>query len=123
MILFRVFVAVAVELDDIGHIEHVALGVLLDGLVEGGLQAVLDHDQVGARESDGAAKVGSRSWGSTPGSVRLDDVDVGPPDPLGDQGQGVQPGCHPDAAVVGGGRCTAGQGSARARRRSPTPLA
>ena len=98
------------ELDDVGHVEHLALGGLLDGLVEGGLQAVLDHDQVGARQGDGAGEGRLQVVWLHAGVGEADDVDVAPADPLGDPGQGVEPGRHPDPAVVGGRRGAAGHG-------------
>ena len=85
--LVRVLVGV-VQVDHVGDVEDPTLGVLLDRLVDGGLEAVLDDDQVGAGQGDGTcerrldvvrlhARVG-----------QADDVDVAPPTRSATQARG-----------------------------------
>ena len=47
--LVVVLVPARSQVDDVGGVEHLALGGLVDGLVDGRLEAALVDDQVGAR--------------------------------------------------------------------------
>ena len=41
------------QVHHVGHVEHVALGDLADGVVDGRLEPVLEQDQVGVRDLGG----------------------------------------------------------------------
>ncbi len=99
----RVDVAVVVvaQLDHVGDVEDAALGVLLDRFVDGGLEAVLDDDEVGAREGD---RAGERRLDVVRLHTRVgqaDHADVGAADALGDPRERVEAGRHLDPVVVG----------------------
>ena len=114
----RALVSVA-QVDHVGDVEHPALGVLLDGLVDGGLEAVLDHDEVGPGQRDGAREGRLDVVGLHAGVGEADHVDVGAADPLGDPGQRVEAGRHLDPAVVGRQRRAPGEGRDEEQGRQP----
>ena len=78
---------------DVGRVEHLALGVLVDGVVDRRLEAVLVDHQVGVarrRRSPGRSARGRAA--RCPGWVRFVDLGVVAGDPLGDVLQRVERG-------------------------------
>ena len=118
--LVAVLVAGVAQVDHVGDVEHPALGVLLDGLVDGGLEAVLDDDEVGPGQRDGAREGRLDVVGLDARVGEAHDLDVGPADALGDPGQGVEAGRHPDPAVVCRQRRAPGQGRDQEQDGQPT---
>ena len=113
-------VAGVAQVDHVGDVEHPALGVLLDGLVDGGLEAVLDDDEVGPGQRDGTREGRLDVMGLHARVGEAHDLDVGPADALGDPGQGVEAGRHPDPAVVCRQRRAPGQGRDQEQDGQPT---
>ena len=108
------------QVHDVGDVEDAALGVLLDRVVDGGLEAVLDDDQVGAGEGDRAGErrldvVRLHSWVG-----QADDVDLGAADALGDPRERVEAGRHLHPVVVGRQRRAPGQGHDEEQGGEPT---
>ena len=87
--------------DHLGDVEDPALGVLVDRLVDGRLEAVLDHDQVGAGQGDGARERRLDVVRLDAGVGQAGDVHVLAADPLRDPGEGVEAGGHLRPPVVG----------------------
>jgi hypothetical protein len=88
--------------DHLGDVEHGAVGVLLNGVVDGRLQAVLDDHQVGVGECGGAGEGRLDVVRLDAGVGEADDVHPVAADPLRDPGQGVEARGDVHQPVVGG---------------------
>ena len=109
-----------VQVHDVGDVEDAALGVLLDRLVDGGLEAVLDDDEVGARQGHGAGERRLDVVRLHPRVGQAHDGDVGAADPLGDPGERVEACRHLHPAVVGRLRRAPGEGRDEEKGGEPT---
>ena len=87
-LLLAMLVVGVAQVDHVGDVEHRALGVLLDGLVDGGLEAVLDDDEVGPGQRDGTREGRLDVMGLHPRSVRLTTSTSAPPTRSATQARG-----------------------------------
>ena len=121
--LVRVVVASVregLEVYDVGRVEHLAGGALVDGVVHGRLEAAFVDHQVGLRDLGGLLDAEPEVVRFSAGLREVHDLGMVAGNPVGDVLQGVEGRGHLDARRIGTGESrAAGQRSAEDERADP----
>ncbi len=103
-VLLALGVLLLAQLDGRQHVERAVGGLLLDGLVDGGLEAGGVDDEVGLAKRADLLRRELEVVRLAAGLGEVRDLDVVAADPLGQEGVRVEAGRHRGAALVGGAR-------------------